>query len=210
MNSNPDPVQVTIASAAALPSRFGDFRVVVFANDHDDKEHLAMVRGEVAGKHAVVTRVHSECLTGDVLASLRCDCREQLERSLSTIGSLPAGVILYLRQEGRGIGLTNKIRAYELQERGLDTVQANEALGFPNDLRDYGIAAAMLRALGVESIRLLTNSPDKIAKLRAAGIIVTERVPLTVPANAHNRSYLATKVERLGHLVGADPIGDPR
>lgn len=201
-------LQVEIASVAALPSRFGDFKIYVFSNNQDGKEHLAMVHEDVFGANDVVTRVHSECLTGDVLGSLRCDCRDQLERSLRHVGALPRGIVLYLRQEGRGIGLTNKIRAYGLQERGLDTVDANRALGFDDDLRNYNIAAAMLRTLGVRSIRLMTNNPDKVHKLEREGIVVRERIPLAIPANPHNRSYLATKARRSGHLLDAQCLGD--
>ena len=198
------PIEVEIASAAHLPSKFGDFRVVVFANNLDGKEHLAMVRGDLSGAQDVVTRIHSECLTGDVLGSLRCDCREQLEMSLRHVGSLQRGVVLYMRQEGRGIGLTNKIRAYGLQEKGMDTVDANLALGFADDLRQYGVAAAMLRKLGVRSIRLLTNNPDKVQKLEKEGIIVRERIPIAVAPNPHNEQYLSTKARRSGHLLNID------
>ena len=166
-----------------------------------------MVRGDVFGAHDVPTRVHSECLTGDVLGSLRCDCRPQLERALSRIGALPRGVVLYMRQEGRGIGLTNKIRAYRLQERGMDTLEANVALGFGADEREYGLAAAMLRALGVRSIALMTNSPDKVAKLEAEGMPVHSRIPHVIPPNAHNSAYLATKAHRMGHWL--DVPSDP-
>jgi GTP cyclohydrolase II len=200
----PEPVRVDIAGVAQLPSQFGDFRVVVFSNNRDGKEHLAMVRGEVFGAHDVVTRVHSECLTGDVLASLRCDCRPQLERSLRHVGSLRRGIVLYLRQEGRGIGLTNKIRAYGLQEAGLDTVEANVALGFDDDQREYGVAAAMLRTLGVRSIHLMTNNPDKLQKLEAEGVLVRERLPVLVEPNPHNQRYLSTKARRSGHLLKLD------
>lgn len=197
-------IEAKIAGVAQLPSRFGDFRVFVFSNNHDNKEHLAMVRGDVLGAHDVVTRVHSECLTGDVLGSLRCDCRDQLERSLRHAGTLPRGIVLYMRQEGRGIGLTNKIRAYGLQELGMDTVEANLALGFADDLRQYGVAAAMLRTLGVRSIRLMTNNPDKVQKLEREGVRVRERLPLAIAPNPHNRHYLATKVRRSGHLLEID------
>jgi len=195
---------VEIASAAKLPTRFGDFRIFVFSNNQDDKEHLAMVHGDVAGQSDVVTRVHSECLTGDVFGSLRCDCRDQLERALAHTASLPRGLVLYMRQEGRGIGLTNKIRAYGLQERGLDTVDANLALGFPDDLRRYDIAAQMLERLGVKSIRLLTNNPDKVEKLSNAGVAIRERIPWAVEPNLHNHFYLSTKARRSGHLL---PLG---
>jgi len=194
-------VCVEVASLAQLPSKFGDFRVFVFSNDQDDKEHLAMVHGDVQGAHDVVTRVHSECLTGDVLGSLRCDCRDQLERSLRHVGTLPRGIVLYLRQEGRGIGLTNKIRAYGLQERGLDTVEANLALGFADDMRQYGVAAAMLDKLGVRSIQLMTNNPDKVQKLQREGVVVAQRIPLAIAPNPHNRRYLSTKARRSGHLL---------
>jgi GTP cyclohydrolase II len=178
--------------------------VHAFSNDRDDEEHVAIVHGDVAGAQAVPTRLHSECLTGDVLGSLRCDCRAQLARALERIASEPCGIVLYLRQEGRGIGLTNKIRAYDLQERGYDTVDANLALGFAADERDYGAAAAMLRALGVESIALMTNNPDKLEKLAAEGIAVTARIPHEIEPNSHNRFYLATKARRSGHLIGVN------
>lgn len=160
-----------------------------------------MVHGEVFGAEAVPARVHSECLTGDVFASLRCDCRKQLELGLAQLGSLPRGVLLYLRQEGRGIGLVNKIRAYKLQEEGLDTVEANLALGFKDDERDYGVAAAMLRTLGVRSVHLLTNNPDKIAQLNHYGLRVLARIPHAIPPTTHNRRYLETKAKRSGHLL---------
>jgi len=197
-------LELRLGGSAQLPSRFGDFRVLVFSSKWDGKEHLAMVHGDVSGRQDVVTRLHSECLTGDVLGSLRCDCRDQLETSLRHIGSLERGVLLYLRQEGRGIGLTNKIRAYELQERGLDTVDANLALGFADDLRSYGNAAEMLRWLGVRGVRLMTNNPDKLRKLAAEGIAVQERIPLITAATAHNRRYLSTKARRSGHLFAVD------
>lgn len=196
-----DELRVEIAGVAELPSEFGSYKVYVFANNRDGKEHLAMVHGEVFGAHEVPTRVHSECLTGDVLGSLRCDCRPQLERALRTIGEMPRGIVLYMRQEGRGIGLTNKIRAYGLQEQGMDTVEANLALGFADDAREYGVAAAMLRTLGVRSISLMTNNPDKIRKLESAGIVVRDRLPHVIAPNGHNRRYLATKAKRSGHLL---------
>jgi len=199
----PPKHRVYIASKAKLPTQFGDFDIVVFNNDHDHKEHLAVVRGggDVSGRHDVPVRLHSECLTGDVLGSLRCDCRGQLERALNIIGSLPFGIVLYMRQEGRGIGLTNKIRAYGLQEQGLDTVDANLALGFRDDEREYDIAAAMLRELGVQSIRLMTNNPDKVRKLERCGISVSERIAHAIAPNRHNRDYLRTKACRSGHLL---------
>ncbi len=201
--SMPDPaaLRVDLASVANLPTEFGDFRIHVFTNNRDSLEHVALVRGEVFGAESVPARVHSECLTGDGFGSLRCDCRAQLERGLRQLGAAPRGVLLYLRQEGRGIGLANKIRAYKLQEEGLDTVEANLSLGFKEDERDYAVAAAMLRILGVRSVRLLTNNPDKIAQLNRYGMRVTERVAHVIPPSAYNRRYLETKALRSGHLL---------
>jgi len=193
---------VSLAGQARLPSRFGEFRAVAFTPDARGREHLALVRGDVAGRDDVPVRVHSECLTGDVLGSLRCDCRDQLIASLERLGRMERGVLLYLRQEGRGIGLANKIRAYALQDAGHDTIDANHLLGFGDDERDYAAAAAMLRQLGVASVRLLTNNPAKLAGLRAHGIAVTERVPLVMEPNPHNAGYLATKQRRAGHWLG--------
>ena len=193
---------VRIAATADLPSRFGDFHVVAFENTGDHKEHAAFVHGDAAiDGEDVPVRMHSECLTGDAIGSLRCDCRDQLEASLRQLATMPHGILLYLRQEGRGIGLTNKIRAYELQDHGLDTVEANHALGFRDDERDYGIAAHMLATLGVRSVRLLTNNPRKIAGLEALGIRVTDRIPLVTPPNPHNEEYLRTKAVKSGHLI---------
>ena len=207
MNDSKAPARVEIASSAALPTRFGNFRVHVFTNDRDDKEHVALVNGDVNQAEGVATRLHSECLTGDVLASLRCDCRDQLERALETLGAMPRGVLLYLRQEGRGIGLANKIRAYGLQEQGLDTVEANLALGFRDDERDYSVAAAMLHTLGVRSVRLLTNNPIKVAELDRCGVRVEERIPHVMRAGRHNRFYLETKARRSGHLIDLAAAG---
>lgn len=192
---------VEIVSSAALPTEFGDFRIHVFTSDTDDREQVAIIHGDVFGVESVSTRIHSECLTGDVLASLRCDCRKQLELGLRQIATMPSGVVLYLRQEGRGIGLANKIKAYKLQEGGLDTVDANRALGFRDDERDYGIAVSMLRTLGVRSVRLMTNNPDKIAQLKRYGLSVTERLAHAIPPGVHNRAYLETKARRSGHLI---------
>ncbi len=195
-------VCVRIAATAELPTRFGDFHVVGFENRLDGKEHAAFVHGaEALDGEAVPMRIHSECLTGDAMGSLRCDCRDQLEASLRALASGPYGILLYLRQEGRGIGLTNKIRAYELQDHGLDTVEANIALGFRDDERDYSIAAHMLTSLGVRSVRLMTNNPRKIDGLRALGVEVVDRIPLVIPANAYDRAYLATKAHKSGHLI---------
>ena len=182
-----------------LPTLFGHFRL--FGFDDGGQEHVAVVKGNVAGESEVPMRIHSECLTGDVLGSLRCDCREQLETSLSAIGKMDRGIVLYLRQEGRGIGLLNKLRAYKLQEQGLDTVEANRALGFPDDARDYRVAASMLRELDVASVCLMTNNPDKVAQLQELGIAVTKRIPHEMPPNPHNCRYLATKAVRSGHLL---------
>ena len=203
MESERSPsARVNVEASAGLPTRFGTFRVLVFANDQDDRENIAIVRGDVWGEGEVPVRLHSECLTGEVLGSLRCDCREQLERALAYMGELPRGIVLYLRQEGRGIGLTNKIKAYALQqERGLDTVDANIALGFRDDERDYDIAVSILRTLGVRSVRLLTNNPDKMRQLTALGMPVVERIPHAMEPGAHNRAYLETKARRSGHLL---------
>jgi GTP cyclohydrolase II len=187
-------------ATAELPTEFGRFRAHVFHNDRDSFEHVALVRGEVQGAEDVPTRLHSECLTGDAFGSLRCDCRGQLESALRLVGAEERGIVLYLRQEGRGIGLANKIRAYELQEQGFDTVDANLMLGFAADERDYGVAAAMLRALGVASVALMTNNPDKIRQLSIEGIDVSRRLAHEMTPNPHNRFYLATKARRSGHL----------
>ncbi len=196
---------VRIASIADLPSRFGQFQVVAFWNNRDGKEHAAFVHGDVTGAEGVPVRLHSECLTGDAIGSLRCDCRDQLEAALTKIGQMENGILLYLRQEGRGIGFLNKIRAYGLQDHGYDTVEANLALGFRDDERDYSVAAHMLHSLKVKSIRLMTNNPKKIDGLRELGVVVTERLPLIIPPNPYNRFYLATKGAKSGHLL--DPQG---
>ncbi|MDP9034417.1 MAG: GTP cyclohydrolase II [Myxococcota bacterium] len=193
--------RVELASSAALPTEFGNFRIQVFTSEKDDREQVAIVHGEVFGVEAVTTRIHSECLTGDVMGSLRCDCRKQLELGLRQIATRPCGVLLYLRQEGRGIGLANKVRAYKLQEDGLDTVDANIALGFRDDERDYGVAVGMLRTLGVRSVRLMTNNPDKVAQLGRYGLPVAERLGHVIPPSVHNRGYLETKARRSGHII---------
>jgi 3,4-dihydroxy 2-butanone 4-phosphate synthase/GTP cyclohydrolase II len=185
-----------------LPTEFGDFAVVGFRSLVDDKHHVAMVKGEVAGEEDVLVRVHSECLTGDVFHSLRCDCGQQLEDALLRIEQEGQGVLLYLAQEGRGIGLLNKLRAYKLQEEGRDTVDANLELGLPADLRDYGIGAQILVDLGLTSIRLLTNHPRTIVGLEGAyGLKVTDQIPIEHPPGEHNRAYLRAKKARLGHLL---------
>src|SRR4051812_21304095 len=186
---------------ANLPTDFGDFNVVGFRSLVDEKHHVAMVKGDVAGQDEVLVRVHSECLTGDVFHSQRCDCGQQLEAALRMIEEEGQGVLLYLAQEGRGIGLLNKLRAYKLQEEGLDTVDANLELGLPADLRDYGIGAQILVDLGLSSIRILTNTPKKIVGLEGYGLRVSEQIPIQHPATPHNVDYLRAKKERLGHLL---------
>lgn len=187
-------------ASAHFPTRFGDFTIHAFS-DKEGKEHLALVKGDVAGKDNVPVRIHSECLTGDSLGSLRCDCRDQLEYSLTYLGNQEIGIFLYLRQEGRGIGLGNKIKAYQLQDAGLDTVEANIHLGFDEDLRDYTVAADMLRLLGVHSVMLLTNNPAKLDDLKKNGITITGRIPVIVKPNKYNTGYLKTKEKKMNHLL---------
>ncbi|WP_411869263.1 bifunctional 3,4-dihydroxy-2-butanone-4-phosphate synthase/GTP cyclohydrolase II [Vulcanococcus limneticus] len=187
---------------AALPSAFGQFRAIGYRNELDGSEHVAIVKGHPeAATGAVLVRVHSECLTGDAFGSLRCDCRPQLEAALRMVEAAGEGVVVYLRQEGRGIGLINKLRAYSLQDGGLDTVEANERLGFPADLRSYGVGAQILSDLGVHRLRLITNNPRKIAGLGGYGLQVEDRVPLVMDAGLHNADYLQTKQAKLGHLM---------
>jgi 3,4-dihydroxy 2-butanone 4-phosphate synthase/GTP cyclohydrolase II len=185
---------------AMLPTEFGEFRVVGYRNDVDAAEHVALVQGDVAGEQDVLVRMHSKCLTGDVFHSLRCDCGPQLHAAMKLIGEAGRGVVVYLDQEGRGIGLLNKLRAYELQDQGNDTVEANVRLGFAPDLRDYGIGAQILRDLGLSSIRLMTNNPRKLIGLDAYGLTIVERVALPTDPTTHNRSYLDAKRDKLGHL----------
>jgi len=198
---------------ATLPSAFGDFRAIGYRNELDGSEHVAIVKGQPeAAVEPVLVRVHSECLTGDAFGSLRCDCRPQLEAALRMIEAAGEGVVVYLRQEGRGIGLINKLKAYSLQDTGLDTVEANERLGFPADLRNYGVGAQILSDLGVHRLRLITNNPRKIAGLGGYGLKVEDRVPLVMDAGSHNAAYLQTKRIKLGHLMGdgpSCPIGGP-
>ncbi len=196
-----DHICVKIAAAAALPSRFGDFQVVGFTNNKDGKDHAAFVHGDVIGQEDVPIRMHSECLTGDAIGSLRCDCRDQLEAALIALGQMERGILLYLRQEGRGIGLTNKIRAYQLQDQGLDTVEANQALGFRDDERDYSVAAHMLYSLRVKSVALMTNNPNKLKGLENLGIKVTRRIPHIMKPTEFNRAYLKTKQTKSGHML---------
>jgi GTP cyclohydrolase II len=197
----PSRVCVRVVAVAELPTRFGRFRLVGFWNNRDGKDHVAMVSGEVVGGEEVPVRLHSECLTGDVMGSLRCDCRDQLTAGLDAIQRQGRGLLLYLRQEGRGIGLVNKIRAYALQEQGLDTVEANLALGFRDDERDYAVAAHMLHSLGIRSIRLVTNNPEKVRQLTQHRVTVSGRIPHVIPPNEFNRFYLETKARRSGHLI---------
>jgi GTP cyclohydrolase II len=192
---------VTVVSRARLPTRHGEFQIVAFRFPDDAREHVALVRGDTTQARPIPVRIHSECLTGDGFGSLRCDCRDQLERSLAYLGTQPNGVLIYLRQEGRGIGLTNKVRAYQLQDKGLDTFQANEALGFADDPRDFRVAAQMLRALGVGAVRLMSNNPAKIAALEREGIHVAERIPLVIKPTPHSANYLWTKRTKGGHLL---------
>jgi len=184
-----------------FPTRFGRFRLIPYSNEIDDKIHIALVKGEVAGKKNVLVRVHSECLTGDTLRSLRCDCGNQLESALKIINKEGVGVLLYMKQEGRGIGLLNKLKSYKLQDEGFDTVEANKKLGFKPDLRDYGIGAQILKDLGLSTIRILTNNPRKIVGLKGYGLTVTKRVPIETEPSEENLDYLKVKKDKLGHYL---------
>jgi len=186
---------------AELPTRYGRFTIYGFQGRGAEEEAVALVRGNLRGRSAPLVRVHSQCLTGDVLTSLRCDCRAQLELSLQEIGRAPSGVLLYLPQEGRGIGLMNKLRAYELQDGGMDTVEANESLGFAADVRDYDFSAKILKKLGATRIRLLSNNPEKVRQLENAGIRVVERVPCQPRVSKISRAYMQTKKTKMGHLL---------
>jgi len=197
------PAPLRPIATAKLPTPFAEFLMTVYQSV-EGKEHLALILGDLSGTPPL-TRVHSECLTGDALFSLRCDCGFQLEHALQRIATEGRGVVLYLRQEGRGIGLANKLKAYKLQEEGHDTVEANEALGFKADLRDYGLGAQILVDLGVRKMKLMTNNPKKIVGLGSYGLEVVDRVPIEIPSNEMNASYLETKKKKLGHMIGDDP-----
>lgn len=199
---------IELQAESVLPTRFGQFRMQVFYSAQDGKEQVALSMGQWQPDDAVLCRLHSECLTGDVLGSLRCDCGQQLEHALARIAAEGCGVLLYLRQEGRGIGLANKIRAYALQDQGADTVEANEQLGFAPDDRDYSLALEILKALGVSKLRLMTNNPRKLAALKAGGVEVVERLPHQCGTNPHNESYLFTKATKLGHMLEMPAKGE--
>lgn len=191
---------VILVAHARLPTKYGLFEIYGFEDRETGKEHTAIVAGDVKGAAACPVRIHSQCHTGDVLGSLRCDCHEQLNRALAFIGKEGKGAVIYLEQEGRGIGLVNKIRAYHLQDLGLDTVEANVCLGFPADARDFTAAVEIINMLGIKSVALMTNNPEKIDNLKKLGVPVTERIPLVVPPNEHNKRYLETKKMKFGHL----------
>lgn len=184
-----------------IPTPYGAFQLMLFSNNYDHKEHMAFVMGDIERREDVLLRVHSECFTGDVLSSLRCDCGEQLERAFQMVGEAKRGAILYLRQEGRGIGLLDKLRAYNLQDEGLDTVEANLKLGHQADERDYTAAGLMIKDLGIRSVNLITNNPKKISELESLGINVRRRVPIEIPARPENMAYLRTKMQRMNHIL---------
>jgi len=199
-----EKLMIQRAVCARVPTAVGEFQLCLYTNNHDNKEHLALINGDIEGQSSVLARVHSECFTGDVLGSQRCDCGEQLKRAMELISLEGRGVIVYLRQEGRGIGLAEKLRAYNLQDDGLDTVDANLALGHPVDERDYSMAAAILKDLGVKSVRMITNNPQKITEMEVRGIKVEERIATLPTVYADNAAYLLTKIQRMNHLFNLD------
>lgn len=199
MQSNQNPIKHI--TSCRLPTEYGIFQLHGFEDTRTGQEHIALVMGELSGSQAILSRIHSECLTGDALFSQKCDCGPQLEAAMKAIQQAGQGIIIYLRQEGRGIGLINKIRAYALQDKGMDTVEANQALGLPVDARDFTIAKHIYDYLGVESIRLLTNNPEKLKTMQESGIHIVERLPLHVGENIENQKYLATKAKKLSHLM---------
>src|SRR5213594_1463616 len=201
---------ILLTGPARLPTRYGPFRIYAFQCPFTGEDHVALVKGQIARREDVLVRLHSECVTGDVFGSERCDCGAQLDAALTKLGKAPRGALLYLAQEGRGIGIANKVAAYHLQDHGLDTVDANRALGFPPDFRSYKCAACMLRVLGVGSIQLMTNNPAKIEELRAYGVRVTKRIPLEVRVTATNVRYLRSKKERLRHLLKTPTVAEAR
>jgi 3,4-dihydroxy 2-butanone 4-phosphate synthase/GTP cyclohydrolase II len=196
------------AACARIPTPDGEFQLSVYQTNQDDKEHLALVLGDVSKQSQVLTRIHSECFTGDVLGSLRCDCGDQLQRAMQLIAQEGRGILLYLRQEGRGIGLVEKLRAYNLQDEGYDTVDANVMLGHQPDERDYSVAAHILKDMNVQSVQLLTNNPEKIESLQTLGVTVNNRVPLHPNVTTENATYLKTKVQRMNHLLNLDPLSN--
>jgi GTP cyclohydrolase II len=206
MDAKLDGSQVKKLDCARIPTDLGEFQLCVYSNNHDGKEHLALVLGDVHRKKNVLVRIHSECFTGDVLGSRRCDCGEQLHRAMYMIAEASQGVVIYLRQEGRGIGLLDKLRAYNLQDQGYDTVDANLLLGHEADEREYSTAARILADLAVRSVRLLTNNPSKIHELQNLGVKVTQRVPLEPTLTQENAEYLVTKARRMNHLLNLNPI----
>lgn len=189
------------AAETIIPTKSGEFKIIAYENDMDNLTHIALVKGEVDPERDILVRVHSECMTGDIFSSLRCDCQDQLHKAMDMMEKEGAGVLLYLRQEGRGIGLVNKLKAYEYQRQGMDTVEANEKLGFKADMRDYGIGAQMLVDLGVKKMRLLTNNPKKMIGLEGYGLTLVEQVPIEVAPNCHNKGYLKCKQAKMGHLL---------
>ena len=201
---------IMITVQAQLPTRYGQFRIHAFQCPISGEEHVGLIKGRVAGKEDVLVRLHSECMTGDVFGSERCDCGEQLDEAMRKIGAAREGVLLYLAQEGRGIGIANKVAAYHLQDHGLDTVEANRVLGLPIDARSYECAACMLRVLGVKSVRLMTNNPTKIEELKRHGVDVRRRIPIQMPATASNVRYLETKRAKMRHLISRKQLRSPR